>query len=142
MATIHHIKFFIDADGTIVCIHHSESDPTNDDPGAHKHQPSGDKVRFRAPRDGGFTVTFDTASPFASGAGFPAPITSLTGSLTKAETLIPLSVGVNKQPFKYSITLAGVTEDPEIIIDDSGGTGASSKAKKKAAKKAPKKKRK
>ena len=68
----HHIKMFKVAK-KIVYIHHKPNNPTDDEPGDPLSAPPGDKVRFKARDDGGFSITFKTESPFESGAGFPPP---------------------------------------------------------------------
>lgn len=127
---MHHIKLFL-VDGAIQYVHHETGDPTNDDPGTHVRGPHGDRVKFKARDDGGFTVVFKTESPFVGGAGFPAtnPIVSPDGSIVGPFTLKPITTVTKK--FPYTVKLAGVTDDPEIIIDDSGGSGAKKKKKKK-----------
>jgi hypothetical protein len=123
----HHVKLFIE-DGEIVYIHHNPGNPSNDVPGKHVSGPTGDKVRFMAPSDGAFTVEFKTESPFVSQAGQPGtPIQSMDGSPTKLETL--KTIGPVKKSFKYTVTLGGIVDDPEILIDNSGGTPKSPKKK-------------
>ena len=118
-------------DGHIIYILHS-GNPDGDDPGTKVRGKTGDKLRFRAPLDGGFTITFKSASPFESGVGAPSstPITSSDGSPTRYEKLKTIATTVKS--FPYTVTLGGITEDPEIIIDNSGGGG---KGKKKPHKK-------
>lgn len=129
----HHIKLFI-VDGAIEYIHHNTDSPLDDKPGKHARAPTGEKVRFRAPVDGGFSIEFKAASPFVSGAGRPGhPIVSADGSATPLEKLKTISTVV--KTFAYTATLGGVTEDPEIIIDNSGGGGGGPAAKKSAKKK-------
>lgn len=128
----HHIKLFV-VDGKVDYIHHNLGSPSDDDPGVHASAPTGDKVRFKARDAGGFSVQFKAESPFESGAGAPgsAPISSPDGSLTDLETL--KSIPTVKKKFPYTLTIAGLSDDPEIIIDNSGGGGP--KAKKTAKKK-------
>jgi hypothetical protein len=124
----HHIKLFV-VDGNIVYIHHSANHPNDDDPGPHLRAPKDDKVRFKAPKDGGFRIEFDTESPFVSGAGRPGfPIVSNDGSQTPLEILKP--IGTVTKSFKYSVQIAGLDDDPEIIIDNSGGGGGGGPKKK------------
>jgi hypothetical protein len=102
----HPIKLHI-KNGQVVCSPDSLSAPTFD------------KAQWVAPKDGGFTIEFKTESPFVSQAGKPGtPITSKDGSPTKLETL--KLVFPDKKSFKYTVTLSGIVEDPEILIDNSG----------------------
>jgi hypothetical protein len=129
----HHVKLFV-VDGEIYYIHHNVSSPSDDDPGKHTRAPSGDKARFVARDDGGFSIEFKAESPFVSGAGSPgSPIVSVDGSPTTLETLKTIST-VRKR-FPYTTTLAQLQDDPEIIIDNSGGTGGKPKKATKKKKK-------
>ena len=117
----HHIKLFI-VDGEIEYLHHNTDSPFGDTPGKHMRAPTGDRVRFKAPEDGGFSIEFKVESPFESRAGRPGfPIVSADGKQTGLETLIRIPTVVKS--FEYTATLGGVTDDPEIIIDNSGGGG-------------------
>jgi len=128
----HHIRLFVE-DGGVVYIDHTVG-IYGDRPGKHTHAPHGDKVRWEAPVDGGFSIEFKTESPFVSLAGSPgSPIMSSNGSQTSLETLKPITT-VTKR-FPYTTTLAGIVDDPELIIDDSGGSGGPSKKAKKKKKK-------
>ncbi len=124
-----HIKLFL-VDGQIVYIHHNTGDPSNDDPGNHTSAPSGDQVRFKAPVDGGFQIQFKKESPFINGEGGPGqpPISSPDGSQTGLLTLKDIKPAIRKR-FPYTATLANVTDDPELIVDNSGGTSGTAKKK-------------
>src|SRR6266568_2455589 len=131
----HHVKLFV-VDGNIEYIHHNVG-TSDDDPGKHTRAPHGDKVRFVARDDGGFSIQFKTESPFESLAGGPGqpPIVSPDGKPTILETLKRLPTGTVTKRFPYTATLAGIEDDPELIIDDSGGGGGPVKKAKKKKKK-------
>jgi hypothetical protein len=104
-------------DGKLTYIHHNGNDPSNDEPGTHLFLPPGEKVRFVS-KDGNFSVVFDTNSPFDSGT---FSLSSMQGKATKYETILdPGGAGPNPS-FKYTATVGRVTDDPDIIIDNSGG---------------------
>jgi hypothetical protein len=128
----HHIKMFI-VDGTIYFIHHNVSSPSDDGPGVHARAPTSDEVRFTAPLDGPFTIEFDKESPFVSGAGAPgSPISSsFTSGVDQTPLLTLKPIGTTTKKFAYTARLAGVTLDPELIIDNSGGGGGGTPTKKK-----------
>jgi len=135
----HHIRLFV-VDGGVYYIHFNTSDPTNPDPGKHLHVPHGDTVKWVSRDDGPFKIVFKKESPFNDGAGFPAanPIVStVAGNGSSATTLDTLKpIATVKKSFSYTVTFnSGVTDDPEIIIDDSGGTGGKGKKGKKKKKK-------
>jgi hypothetical protein len=121
----HHVKMFVDH-GKIVYIHHKIDDPSNDEPGESTPAPTDDQVRFVSKRDGPFSIEFKTESPFRSNAGRPGhAMTSLPfskGDRTSYETLKPIAPALRRR-FSYTAKLAGITDDPEIIIDNSGGGG-------------------
>lgn len=120
--THHHVKLFVVGGTTVYYVHHNTSDPGNDDAGVQTRAPTGDTIRFKARDAGGFTIEFKAESPFVSGAGAPgSPINSANGSLTTEETLKPIATVIKH--FPYTVTIAGLTDDPEIIIDNSGGGG-------------------
>jgi hypothetical protein len=61
--------------------------------------------------DGALTITYASGNgPFQS-----APQTTVTGGITKVVSG-PLLNGASGR-YKYTITLGGVTEDPQIIVD-------------------------
>jgi len=132
----HHVKLFIE-DGTIVYIHHNVSSPDDDDPGKHTRGTTGEKVCFVSRDDGPFTIEFKVASPFVSGVGSPGnKIQSFrSGNVDKTnlELLKDISPAI-VQNFAYKVMLAGIPDDPEIIIDNSGGTGSGKKKAKKKRK--------
>jgi hypothetical protein len=133
----HHIMMFV-VDGKIVYIHYQPANPSAPEPGNDVHAPHGNKIKWSAPNDGGFSIEFKTESPFESGAGAPGnPIISPDGHPTKLETL--KTIATVKRTFKYTAKLAGITDDPQIVIDDSGGSGGGGGQAKKT-KKAKKKK--
>ena len=139
---IRHIRLFV-VNKQIVYIHHQFNQP--DKPGNSVHAPHGDKVAWSAPDDGGFSIEFKTDSPFAPSPGAPAgagapgnPIISRDGSETHPEKL--KTIGTSIQPFDYKVKLKGITVDPQIVIDDTGGSGGKPKqAQKKKTKKKKKK---
>jgi hypothetical protein len=108
----HTIRMFV-IDGKLSYIHHNGNDPSNDEPGTHLFLPPGEKVRFVS-RDGDYSVDFDTDSPFESGT------LSLSGTQDHATPFekIRTATGPNLT-FKYTATVGAVTDDPDIIIDNS-----------------------
>jgi hypothetical protein len=51
--------------------------------------------------------------------------------MTPLETAKSIAPTYQVKTFKYTVTLAGLADDPEIIINDSGGGGAKKARKKK-----------
>jgi hypothetical protein len=123
---MHHIRLFLE-NGNIVCIHHNTDDPSNDEPGDPLDQPHGERVRFKS-RDGDITIAFKNGkSPFVSG---NLQLQAAQNTLTAPEELKPITKIL--EHFPYTATVAGVSQDPEIIIDEgASGGGAKKKAKKK-----------
>jgi hypothetical protein len=132
----HHVKLFIE-DGEITYIHHDTGNPSDDDPGKHTGGPTGDKVRFVSRDDGPFSIEFKLESPFDSGAGSPgSPILSLhSGNVDKTSLETLKLIRPLRKGFDYTVNLAGLTDDPEIIIDNSSGSGGPHKKAKKKKKK-------
>jgi hypothetical protein len=133
----HHVKLFIE-DGTVVYIHHNVDKPDDDDPGKHASGMTGEKLSFVSRDDGPFTIEFKAESPFVSGVGSPGnKIKSFrSGNVDKTNLELLKDISpVNKKTFPYTATLAGIPNDPEIIIDNSGGTGGGKKKVKKKKKK-------
>jgi hypothetical protein len=123
----HTIRIFV-IDGALSYIHHNGNDPSNDEPGTHLFLPPGEKVRFVS-RDGDYSIVFDTGSPFESG---DLSLSGLQNKATKYETILdPGGSGPNPS-FKYTAKVGRVTDDPDIIIDNSGGGGPKPKLKSKS----------
>ena len=114
-------------DGTVHLeyIHHQESHPTEDSPGQPLTLPPGEQVRWKSMSGAPIAVHFDTGSPFVSG------VTDLPINPPKAMTewqtvKVDVPTGTGGDPdYKYSVTVDGVPpDDPDLIIDLSGGGGA------------------
>jgi hypothetical protein len=114
----HTIRMFVDTDGSLAYIHHDGDDPSNDEPGKHLSLKPGKKVRWFS-RSGNISIDFDTDSPFESGA---LSLSATQGHATRFETLLDPG-RVSNPKFKYTATVGKVSEDPDIIIDNSGGGG-------------------
>jgi len=129
------IKMFIVTDSTgtrtLGYIIHNEISG-NDRPGGTVRAHSKSKIRWTSD-DGDFSIDFTDPSPLDPP---ELHLDGKEGTPTPFKTLktLPLSGGTNPV-FKYTADVGGVTDDPEIIIDDSGG---GPKTKKTTAKSKPK----
>lgn len=127
----------------LVYIHYDEDHPSNPKPADQLTLKPKEKVRFTSD-DGDFSVDF-TASPFTSG---DTHLAGLQGTLAPKPSQ-PAEIVKDIQPpppqdphFKYRAQVGTVWEDPEIIIDLSGGRSQAEAAKKPKKKtSAPKKKK-
>ena len=120
----HTVKIFI-VDDALEYIHHDADHPNDDNPGKHLELLPGDRVRWKS-TDGNITIHFDD-SPFESGTtDLPDPTLpprDHTGYEIIRSDAKPDKNG-NDPAFKYTATVGGVTDDPEIIIDlGTGGPG-------------------
>jgi hypothetical protein len=150
----HTIKVFkVDfPDGTrkLQYIHHQSAHPTEDEPGTPVQIKHGSKIHWVSMSGGNITVDFtgkSATSPFVSGA-----MTLPTGAAAEDsgwQTLAkPAAVGGGSLvDFQYTVTVVGAApDDPDLIIDVSGGSGGGRpkhkrpRPNKKVAKKPPKRK--
>jgi hypothetical protein len=82
-------------------------------PGRSIKVPTNAKIRWTS-NDGDFSVNFGSHSPFQSACG---SLEASQGDATRYETL---TISDRRQVFKYTARVDDLTEDPEIIVDDSG----------------------
>ena len=117
-------------DGQINYIHHNGNDPNEDEPAIHVSLAPGEKVRWVS-RDGDFSIDFGAISPFDPD---EPNLSGTQGNETKYKKIKkPARSGPNPS-FKYTAMVAGVKDDPDIIIDNSGGGGPTPKHKPKVKK--------
>jgi hypothetical protein len=138
----HTIKVFAvflpDATVHLQYIHHQEDHPTEDAPGHPVSIVPGDKIRWKSMSGAPITVTYK-ASPFISG-DLNLP-TNKAQNTTIWETVaeVPPAGDGSDPDFKYSVTIAGVPlDDPDLIVDLSGGGPKIKKPKKVKGKPSPK----
>jgi len=137
----HTIKVFtvFNPDGSVhlAYIHHNEDHPTEDAPGQPVTFPPGEQVMWRSMSGAPILIHFKTGSPFVSGVvDLPAkPPKPVTESQT-VKNDVPDPAG-NNPVYRYTVTVQGVPpDDPDVIIDLSGGGGAKPKPKPKPKPKA------
>lgn len=118
-------------DGTVNLqyIHHNEGHPTEDSPGHPLTILSGDKVRWKSMNNAQIKVHF-SRSPFVSGdKNLPTNGPKTATVWETVDDVSPAPDGSNPD-FKYSVTISGVpTDDPDLVVDLSGGGGAPHAAK-------------
>jgi len=127
----HTIRVFVvfnpDGSAHLAYIHHNEDHPTEDSPGQPVTFLPGEQVRWKSMSGAPISIHFKTGSPFVSGVvDLPTP-KNPPRSVTEYETVkqdVP-GPGGNNPDYKYTVTVQGVPpDDPDVIIDLSGGGGA------------------
>jgi hypothetical protein len=131
-------------DGTVELqyIHHNEDHPSEDSPGTPLFLAPGETVRWKSMSNTQIAVHFDD-SPFTSGDLDVPGNKPQTATVWETIGSLPPDANGDNPDFKYSVTVSGVpTDDPDIVIDLSGGGPPKMKKPKVATKKKAKAKKK
>jgi hypothetical protein len=139
----HTIKVFTvflkDGTVTLQYIHHQEDHPTEDSPGQPVAIIPGDQVRWKSMNGAPIRIDFGASSPFVSGLTVLPP--NPPKPMTKFETVavVPPAGDGSDPDFKYTVTVNGIpADDPDFVVDLSGGGPKIKKPKKVKGKPSPK----